>query len=218
MRINVRSTLLSLFAIIAARLYECEGFSRVVISGRHLQMNKAVLMRGVSTDRREVQSTQSGFALMAGEGDEFWTQQKALMEEMTGKAEKSLRDEEREKFASRRTGLVADTALFTALIFCLLWAVAANPFVSFSYAFGSIFGIAYSYGLGKYVETIGGSIDDTETLQGAGVGQARFAFLIMLFIFVGRFKTFGLLEIPTISGFFTYQLASLSQGLKEIND
>jgi hypothetical protein len=57
-----------------------------------------------------------------------------------------------------------------------------------------------------------------EALQGAGVGQARFAFLILLFIFVGKFRSFGLLEIPSIMGFFTYQLASLSQGLREIND
>ena len=117
-----------------------------------------------------------------------------------------------------RNALIADTALFTALIFSLLWVVSVDPFVSFSYAFGSTFGLAYAYGLGKYVETIGGSIDDSDSVQGAGIGQARFAFLIMLFIFVGRLKGYGLVEIPTIAGFFTYQLASLSQGLREIND
>lgn len=50
-----------------------------------------------------------------------------------------------------------------------------------------------------------------------GVGQARFAFLIMLIIFVGKLRTFGLVEIPSILGFFTYQIASLSQGLREID-
>lgn len=215
------STILCLFTFFSEILYECEGFSRIVTtcSSRHCNVHELAGSRGLLKDRREARRSGGDFSLrMASEGDDFWTQQKALMEEMTGKAEKSLRQEQRDKFASRRTALIADTVLFTALIFSLLWVVSANPFVSFSYAFGSTFGIAYSYGLGKYVETIGGSADDTETLQGAGVGQARFAFLIMLFIFVGRFKSSGLIEIPCIGGFFTYQLASLSQGLREIND
>jgi len=72
--------------------------------------------------------------------------------------------------------------------------------------------------LGKYVETIGGSVQDGEDVRGAGVGQARFAFLILLILFVGKFRSQGLLEIPSISGFFTYQLASLAQGLREIDD
>jgi hypothetical protein len=84
--------------------------------------------------------------------------------------------------------------------------------------FGSVFGLAYAYGLGKFVETIGASVDDTESLQGAGVGTARFAFLILLILFVGKFRSSGLSEIPSILGFFTYQLASLSQGLREIDD
>lgn len=70
---------------------------------------------------------------------------------------------------------------------------------------------------GKFVETIGGSIDDVD-VKGAGVGEARFAFLIILFIVVGKFRAQGLEPIPSIAGFFTYQLASLSQGLKEFND
>ena len=156
--------------------------------------------------------------LRAADGDEFWKQQKAIMEDMTGRAEKSLKQEQLEKFASRRTALIGDTALFTTLIFSLLWVLSANPFVSISYAFGATFGLAYAYGLGKYVETLGGSADDTEAVQGAGIGQARFAFLIMLFVLVGRFRSSGLIEIPSIAGFFTYQLASLSQGLREIND
>jgi len=75
-----------------------------------------------------------------------------------------------------------------------------------------VFGLAYSYGLGKYVETLGGSAEDAGAVQGAGVGQARFAFLILLFVIVGKFRTQGLQEIPAIMGFFTYQLASLNQG------
>ena len=73
--------------------------------------------------------------------------------------------------------------------------------------------------MGKYVESIGGSVDDPELgAEGAGVGQARFAFLILLFVVVGKFREQGLLEIPSILGFFTYQLASLGQGLREIDD
>lgn len=140
------------------------------------------------------------------------------MDQMTGRVEKSMKQEQLEKFRNRRKALLGDTALFTALVSSILWAVVGNPFVSFSFIFGSTFGIAYAYGLGKYVESLGGSIDEAESAGGAGVGQARFAFLILLFIFVGKFKSSGLLEIPSIAGFFTYQLASLSQGLREIND
>lgn len=61
-------------------------------------------------------------------------------------------------------------------------------------------------------------MEDKESLKGAGLGEARFAFLIILFIFVGKFRDQGLLEIPSITGFFTYQLASLVQGLREITD
>lgn len=148
----------------------------------------------------------AGTALGAGERDEFWSQQKELMEEMTGRAERSLKDEQREKFARRRTALVADTAIFTSLILSMMWVLSANPYVSLSYALGATFGLAYSYGLGKYVETLGGSIDDAGEIQGAGIGQARFAFLILLFLFVGKFRSQGLIEIPSIAGFFTYQV------------
>ena len=138
-------------------------------------------------------------AMKSTEKDDFWSQQKELMQEMTGRAEKSLREEQREKFASRRTALVADTAIFTSLIFSLLWLISVNPFVSFSYALGATFGLAYAYGLGKYVETLGGSVDDAGELQGAGIGQARFAFLILLFLFVGRSTKVGWYSFPEIS-------------------
>jgi hypothetical protein len=81
-----------------------------------------------------------------------------------------------------------------------------------------LLGTAYTYGLSKYVQTLGGNAMDRGDVEGGGVGSARFAFLIILFIVVGRFRSEGLQEIPAISGFFTYQLSSLSQGLKENND
>ena len=171
-----------------------------------------------SIKQKHIQSRGTYSSLSMEKGDEFWEQQKAIMEEMTGRTEKSLRQEQQQKFADRRTALIVDNAFFSALIFSLLWFACNNPFVPLSYLFGSTFGLAYAYGLGKYVETIGGSVDDVESVQGAGVGQARFAFLILLFIFVGKLRAYGLLEIPAIMGFFTYQLASLSQGLREIDD
>jgi len=147
----------------------------------------------------------------------FWAKQRAMAAEFAAKEDAGLKNEQKEKFAQRRMALVSDTAYFSVLIACLLWIASSNPFVTISYLFGAMSGTAYSYGLGKYVETIGGSIDDTET-EGAGIGQARFAFLILLFVVVGKFRDQGLLEIPSILGFFTYQLASLGQGLREIDD
>ena len=149
---------------------------------------------------------------------DFWTQQKELAEQMVQKDELTMKEEQMQKYNERANALVGDTAFFMFLIFPLLWLCLDNPLFSLSYLLGASFGLAYCYGLGKYVATLGGSVDDMDTLQGAGVGEARFAFLILLFIFVGKFRSMGLVEIPCIGGFFTYQLASISQGLKEIND
>lgn len=147
----------------------------------------------------------------------FWAKQRALAAEMAAKSDAGVKAEQQSKFAERRLALTSDTFYFSILIGSLLWLVSPNPFVTISYLFGALSGTAYSYGLGKYVESIGGSIDD-EGVEGAGIGQARFAFLILLFVVVGKFRSQGLLEIPSIMGFFTYQLASLSQGLREIDD
>lgn len=147
----------------------------------------------------------------------FWAKQQALAAEMSAKSDAGLKEEQREKFTRRRLALTSDTFYFSILIGSILWLVSSNPFVTISYLFGALSGTAYSYGLGKFVETIGGSIDDTEA-EGAGIGQARFAFLILLFVVVGKFRSQGLLELPSITGFFTYQLASLGQGLREIDD
>lgn len=140
---------------------------------------------------------------------------------MTSQNSKSIRQVQLEKFEARRLALVYDTAQFAVYIFCGCWIFFENPFTAFSYAFGATMGLAYAFGLGKSVETLGQSIDDVIDGKGAGagVGEARFAFLILLFIFVGKFRgELGLQEIPSIAGFFTYQIASLNQGLREIND
>lgn len=113
------------------------------------------------------------------------------------------------------TDLVIETFYFSTIFFCGIWALVPNPYTGVSYLLGAVLGTAYTYGLGKYVETLGGNAYDSEDIKGSGVGSARFAFLILLFIFVGKFRSQGLQEIPAIMGFFTYQLASLSQGLKD---
>jgi hypothetical protein len=173
----------------------------------------------------------------------FWTQQQELARELlqtTTTAATASRDDsgdgiaaaasqvvggggsqkltQREKFEQRRLALVGDTAYLAAFAVCALWMASPDPFTALSYGFGAALGCAYAYGLGKSVERIGASIDDNEAVAGAGVGEARFAFLIALFVVVGKFRNDGLEEIPSIAGFFTYQLASLFQGLREIND
>ena len=139
------------------------------------------------------------------------------MDSLIEKNDKSIRKEQQGLFSKQRSALISDTLFITCLIFCLLWIACDNPFLSLSYAFGSVFGVLYAYGLARYVETIGGSVMDAELAKGAGVGQARFAFLILLFIFVGKLRAFGIVEIPSILGFFTYQIASLSQGLRDMD-
>lgn len=114
--------------------------------------------------------------------------------------------------------LVAETFYFGIMFFSIIWYVAPNPFTAFSYLLGAMLGAFYCYGLGKYVQTLGGSAYDLEDVKGSGVGSARFAFLIVLFILVGKFRSVGLQEIPAIMGFFTYQVSTLSQGLKESSE
>lgn len=162
-----------------------------------------------------VQGTRTRMA--AGDND-FWTKQKELAEEMAAQETSTLKEEQMIKYNQRANALVGDTAFTILLVFPTLWLCFDNPLLPLSYLLGATFGLAYCYGLGKYVATLGGSVDDANTLQGAGVGNARFAFLILLFIFVGKFRSYGLEEIPCIAGFFTYQLASLVQALKEMDE
>lgn len=152
--------------------------------------------------------------------ESFWNSQQELATALSAQTKLSLRQEQSAKFEKRRLALVVDTAYISWFIFCACWMVFPNPMTAISFSFGATMGIAYTYGLGKSVEVIGQSIEDIGETQGAGVGEARFAFLILLFLFVGKFREgeYGLQEIPSIAGFFTYQIASLNQGLREIND
>jgi hypothetical protein len=152
--------------------------------------------------------------------ESFWQSQREVAVALSNQAKSSLREEQRVKFEKRRWALVLDTAYIAWFLFCGCWLWFENPMTAVSFAFGATMGIAYTYGLGKSVEVLGQSVEDVGATQGAGVGEARFAFLILLFLFVGKFRggEFGLQEIPSIAGFFTYQIASLNQGLREIND
>ncbi len=94
-----------------------------------------------------------------------------------------------------------------------------------SYLFGATLSVGYSYGLGKYVESLGSKENNGEAIavqqqQPTGdFGQARFALIIVLLIALAKFRgQTGLQEIPTIAGFFTYQLASLNQGFKDLDE
>ncbi len=127
-------------------------------------------------------------------------------------------------FQKRRLALVSDTIFFTLLIFSILWFLSETPQTALSYLFGATLSVGYSYGLGKYVESLGTKDNNSEVTavqqQPTGdFGQARFALLIILLIALAKFRgQTGLQEIPTIAGFFTYQLASLNQGMKDLDE
>ena len=225
-RIN-RSTVVLLVAACTSNLWIGCSWAFVLPNPRQQQFRQTgVVCRSIATTTRLSAATDSNEKkqdyglqrIKIGGDSDFWTQQKELAQEMTESTRKTLRQAESEKFEQRRLALVGDTAYITIFIFCALWAGFENPLTALSYTVGAILGLAYTYGLGKSVAALGASIDDVEQVQGAGVGEARFAFLILLFVVLGKFRSDGLQEVPAIAGFFTYQLASLYQGLREIND
>jgi len=155
---------------------------------------------------------------------DFWAQQKRLATSISAEVEqevKTLKQLQAQRYSSRLNSLLSDNIYFSLLIFSILWSFSYNPMVGVSYLFGSILGTLYSFGLGKYVESIKSGEErlDSPSAPGEGLGQARFAFVFILLILLGKFRgESGLQEIPTIAGFFTYQLASLSQGFKELDE
>jgi hypothetical protein len=214
----------------AIRLESCDGFivsrqryqehtlttksQRRHLSGEFWSRN--VVVRSSENPNQDVLDKLESVA----KKESFWNSQQKLATALSAQTKLSLRQEQSAKFERRRLALVVDTAYIAWFIFCACWMIFPSPMTAISYSFGATMGIAYTYGLGKSVEVIGKSIDDVGATQGAGVGEARFAFLILLFLFVGKFRggEYGLQEIPSIAGFFTYQIASLNQGLREIND
>lgn len=160
----------------------------------------------------------------SNDNSNFWELQKKLAESLNESDDISPDDDataeqlklsESEKYKKLANSLVSETFYFSIMFFSAIWFLAPNPFTPISYLLGAVLGTAYCYGLGKSVQSMGGSAYDAEDVKGSGIGSARFAFLIVLFIFVGKFRSEGLQEIPAIMGFFTYQLSSLSQGLKD---
>lgn len=149
--------------------------------------------------------------------DEFWEAQRRMAAEMSdsvSEEEMQTKETNREKYRKKVFALVTETLYFSAIIFSAIWFLSPNPFTAISYLLGATLGTAYTYGLGKSVEALGGSAYDAEDLKGSGVGSARFAFLIVLFIFVGRFRSAGLQEIPAIMGFFHISVFNLESRLK----
>lgn len=226
------ATMMFLVQLLAINVEHCDAFTGT--SARHMdrchvpskksqlrQSDRTLHSRNFaiwSTDNsnQDVQNQMDSVARK----ESFWNSQKELATALSTQTKLSLRQEQASKFEKRRVALVVDTAYIAWFIFCACWLIFPSPMTAISYSFGATMGIAYTYGLGKSVEVIGQSIDDLGATQGAGVGEARFAFLIVLFLFVGKFRggDYGLQEIPSIAGFFTYQIASLNQGLREIND
>lgn len=81
---------------------------------------------------------------------------------------KNLIRSEKEKYNKTVNALVSETFYFSIIFFSAIWFVSPNPFTSISYLLGALLGTAYCYGLGKYVETLGGSAYDAEDLKGSG--------------------------------------------------
>jgi hypothetical protein len=230
-RSGVIVALLFPFILLAVNSENCHGFivarnkySTCDISSKKLVLrqpcrkshNRNIAILSTDNPNQDVQNQLESLATK----ESFWNSQKELATALSAQTKLSLRQEQAAKFEKRRLALLVDTAYITWFIFCTCWMLFPNPMTAISYSFGATMGIAYTYGLGKSVEVIGQSIDDVGATQGAGVGEARYAFLILLFLFVGKFRggDYGLQEIPSIAGFFTYQVASLNQGLREIND
>jgi hypothetical protein len=80
----------------------------------------------------------------------FWLQQKQLIQDLSDVSNKGIRARQKEQFSKRQIALVGDTALLSFFVFCGLWSVFDNPFISLSYLLGATSGLAYAYGLGEY--------------------------------------------------------------------
>tara|TARA_B110000305_G_C19193732_1_gene517839 strand:+ start:161 stop:721 length:561 start_codon:yes stop_codon:yes gene_type:complete len=147
----------------------------------------------------------------------FWSDQGKLLSTLKTQSKQDSTN----NFTKRRMNLVSDNLLISTIIFSLLWFVCPLANTPFSYLLGSSLGTAYSYALGKQVATIGASEIDMETVSDGATGTARFAFLIVLFILLGKFgiSKEGFLEpIPAIGGFFTYFISALVQSAKDYDE
>lgn len=98
----------------------CTHLATRITSSRDSRQRDLSLFLSDSTDDND-----EGLGLQRDK--EFWTKQKELIAEMQDKSSRGLRDEQKEKFAQRRLGLVSDTAYFGFFIFCskllVVWAL-----------------------------------------------------------------------------------------------
>ena len=127
--------------------------------GRH-QMH----VQSGNTDRQTSPRFTSTALFQAKSGDDptlqetdkaFWMQQKQLVQDLSDVSNKSLRAKQKEQFAKRRIALVGDTAFLSFFVFCGLWSAFENPLVALSYILGATLGLAYAYGLGECVASVG---------------------------------------------------------------
>ena len=118
------------------------------------------------------------------------------------------------KYERRRNEVVGDHLFLGGLTLAVLWHFLPLKALE-SYGLGVLFGGAYLYLLARYVGSIG-----TGTLDAAkegGIGQARFAVVGLLIAVAGKQREY-LDFIQLLTGFFSYQLATLLQAVRHVDE
>ena len=149
-----------------------------------------------------------------GPPPDIWSSQRSLMSSIKTSAQQSRSS----SYRLRSLNLTLTTLLTSILIFSLLWLLTPSPPLPLSYLLGSLLGTLYTVALGKSVKTIGASEIDAETVRDGAQGQARFAFLLLLFVFIGRGREGGVEPVPAIAGFFTYFVGAVSESFERYDD
>lgn len=151
------------------------GFQQPAFSSKPIKltqwMTEKIRLDAKTTTRTTTILWQSSSILRADDPNEYWARQLALLQDIHQREETALVKEQKKKFAKRHTALMIDTIISSLLICSVLWVFSPNPFHCMSFAFGSLFGLAYTYGLGKYVATLGKSLNSSEDRQAAGWGM-----------------------------------------------
>lgn len=145
-------------------------------------------------------------------GGEVRISEIGIPKKMTRASKRAFADEEARKkeaisrgksYAVRKFQLLFDSIWLSAIGLALCWA-AFSLQTSVSYGLGAVLGFGYITLLGRTVEAMG------TAGPGAGVGQARFAMVILLVLIAGKYRDF-VQVIPALVGFSTYQIASFLQ-------
>lgn len=129
-----------------------------------------------------------------------------------GKKYYKITSDQREKsiksFYKLRLQLLNDNLFVVFIGLCIIWSFGTLKDV-YSFGFGGALGIIYSVLLGRYVEGIGNGGNAT-----GGGGSARFAPVILLIVFYGKFRD-QLSIFPELAGFFSYKIAPILQIFNE---